>query len=262
MPVHFDQEGPVSVVTLDRPERRNAVDRATAAALLAAYRRFESDPGARVLVVAGRDEAFCAGADLKALDNDVMSEGGPMGFTRLRSPKPTIAAIEGWCVAGGLEIALWCDLRVAGKTARFGCLERRWGVPLIDGGTQRLPLIVGLGRALDLMLTGREIDAEEAERSGLVSRVVGAGEARRAAVALGGEIAAFPWPTVLADRASLYDGLGRTIEAGLAIEAKRGEEVLAEGAAGAAQFASGEGRHGGARTHGAPPGLDDEGRGP
>jgi enoyl-CoA hydratase len=248
MPVHFDQEGPISVVTLDRPDRRNAVDRATAEALLAAYRRFESDPEARVLVVAGRAEAFCAGADLKALDNDVMGDGGPMGFTRLRSPKPTIAAIEGWCVAGGLEIALWCDLRVAGATARFGCLERRWGVPLIDGGTQRLPRVVGLGRALDLMLTGRAIDAAEAERIGLVSRVVGAGEARSAAVALGHEIAGFPWGTVLADRASLYDGLGRTLEAGLALEAERGTEVLAVGAAGAERFASGAGRHGGDPT--------------
>jgi enoyl-CoA hydratase/carnithine racemase len=244
MTVHYEKLRAVAVVTLDRPERRNAVDRATAAELCAAALRFEQDSEARVLVVAGRDEAFCAGADLKVLDNDVESVGGPMGFTRLRFEKPVIAAIEGWCVAGGLEIALSCDLRVAARSSRFGCLERRFGVPLIDGGTQRLWRVVGLGRALDLMLTGRAIDAEEAERIGLVNRVVDDGQAKSAAVALAEEIASFPWPTVLADRASLYDGIGRPLEEGLGIEASRGMSVLGVGGEGAARFASGQGRHG------------------
>jgi enoyl-CoA hydratase len=235
----------VFVLTLDRPERRNAVDRETARALLEAFQNFEASPDARVLVLAGRPEAFCAGADLKSLDNDVMGPGGPMGFTRVRASKPTLAAIEGWCVAGGLEIALWCDMRIASRAAQFGCLERRWGVPLIDGGTQRLARIVGLGRALDLMLTGRLIDAAEAERIGLVNRVTETGAALEAAVALATEIASFPWSTVLADRASLYDGLGRPLEEGLRIEAERGVGVLGTGAEGAAEFRAGKGRHGG-----------------
>lgn len=244
MAVLIERQGPVTVVVLSRPERRNAVDRATAAALLDAYRRFEADADARVLVVAGGEDAFCAGADLKALDNDVTSEGGPMGFTRLRSPKPVIAAIEGWCVAGGLEIALFADVRVAGHNARFGCLERRFGVPLIDGGTQRLPRVIGLGRALDLILTGRIVDAEEAERMGLVTRLVPVGHARREAVELAMSMAAFPWPTLLADRDSVYEGLGRPLSDGLAIEAERGATVLGVGAAGAERFARGVGRHG------------------
>ncbi|HVU00364.1 MAG TPA: crotonase/enoyl-CoA hydratase family protein [Polyangiaceae bacterium] len=245
MTVRYEEDGPVSIITLDRPERRNAVDRATATALYAAYQRFASAESARVLVVTGRPETFCAGADLKALDNDVSHPGGPMGFTRLRSEKPTIAAIEGWCVAGGLEVALFCDLRVAGRTARFGCLERRWGVPLIDGGTQRLPRVVGLGRALDLILTGRLVDAVEAESMGLVNRLSDTGSARKDAVELAHQIAGFPWPTVLADRSSLYDGLDRPLPEGIAIERDRGNTVLATGAIGAARFAGGEGRGGG-----------------
>lgn len=244
MTVRYEEDGPVRIVTLDRPERRNAVDRATAEAMLLAFRRFEADGEAKVLVVAGREEAFCAGADLKALDHDVAGEGGPMGFTRLHSDKPTIAAVEGWCVAGGLEIALFCDLRIASREARFGCLERRWGVPLIDGGTQRLWRVIGLGRALDLILTGRVIDAEEAERIGLVSRVTLPGHARGAAIALAREIAAFPFPTVLADRESVYDGIGVPLAEGLRREAERGLSVLAVGAAGAGRFAGGQGRGG------------------
>jgi enoyl-CoA hydratase/carnithine racemase len=245
MAVKTSHEGPVTVMALERPERRNAVDRATAAELLAAFRAFEADETARVLVVTGTDAAFCAGADLKALDNDVSSEPGPMGFTRLRATKPVVAAIEGWCVAGGLEIALFCDLRIAGDGARFGCLERRFGVPLIDGGTQRLPRVVGLGRALDLILTGRVVDAAEALSIGLVNRVVPAGEALAAAVALSTEMAAFPWRTLLADRDSVYDGLGRPLEEGLHLEAERGATVLDVGASGAALFRAGVGRHGG-----------------
>jgi enoyl-CoA hydratase len=244
MAVLTERHGAVTVLELARPERRNAVDRATAAELLAAYRAFEADAQARVLVVAGGEAAFCAGADLKALDNDVTSEGGPMGFTRLRSPKPVIAAIEGWCVAGGLEISLFCDLRIAGNGARFGCLERRFGVPLIDGGTQRLPLVVGLGRALDLILTGRVIDAEEAEAIGLVNRVVPQGKARRTAVEVATTMASFPWPTLLSDRDAVYDGIGRPLEEGIRIEAEHGARVLGVGAEGAARFTGGAGRHG------------------
>ncbi len=245
MSVSCETRGAVSVLRIDRPERRNAVDRATAAELLEGYRRFEADDEQRVLVVTGSAEVFCAGADLKALDNDVERAEGPMGFTRLASPKPTIAAIEGYCVAGGLEIALWCDLRVAGSSAQLGCLERRWGVPLIDGGTQRLPRVVGLGRALDLVLTGRLVSAAEAKLIGLVDRVVPDGNALEHAVLLGQTIAAFPWSCVLADRDSMLQGLGRPLADGLAIEAKRGAEVLLEAAQGAARFAAGAGRHGG-----------------
>jgi enoyl-CoA hydratase len=245
MTVLYESRGPVHVLGINRPERRNAVDRDTAAALLEGFERFEADDSARVLVVTGYGgEAFCAGADLKALNNDAASAAGPMGFTRLVSPKPTLAAIEGWCVAGGLEIALFCDLRIAGRSARLGCLERRWGVPLIDGGTQRLPRVVGLGRALDLVLTGRLVDANEALGMGLVDRVVDDGQAVAAAVALGETIAAFPWACLLADRDSLLEGIGRPLSEGIAIEARRGMEVLEEAAKGAARFASGAGRHG------------------
>ncbi|MBM4362483.1 MAG: crotonase/enoyl-CoA hydratase family protein, partial [Deltaproteobacteria bacterium] len=222
MTVRYEEEGPVRVLTIDRPTRRNSIDAETARGLLDGLRRFESDAEARVLVVTGAEGNFCAGADLKAMDLDATAEGGPLGFTRHQPTRPTIAAIEGYAVAGGLEIALWCDLRVAARSAQFGCLERRFGVPLIDGGTQRLPRVVGLGRALDLILTGRLVGADEAERIGLVNRLVEPGEARRAAVELGREIAAFPWPTVLADRDSVYAGLGLPLAAGLAFEAERG----------------------------------------
>jgi enoyl-CoA hydratase len=243
--VEYETQGNVAILAIARPERRNAVNRETASALLEGYRKFESDPELKVLVVTGRGkEAFCAGADLKSLDNDSMSDAGPMGFTRLAPEKPAIAAIEGYCVAGGLEIALFCDMRVAGTSARFGCLERRWGVPLIDGGTQRLPRVVGMGRALDLMLTGRLIDASEAERIGLVDRIVPDGTALERAIALGREIAAHPWACLIADRRSLLEGIGRPLAEGLKLEAARGEAVLEEAARGAQRFASGAGRHG------------------
>lgn len=248
MSVNFEIREQVAVVTIDRPERRNAVDRATAAALLAAAERFAADDELRVMVITGAGgQAFCAGADLKAFDNDVDHPAGPMGFTRRPLSKPAIAAIEGYCVAGGLEIALCCDLRVAARSATLGCLERRFGVPLIDGGTQRLPRIVGLGRALDLMLTGRPIDATEAERIGLVDRVVDDGAALDAAVALAREIAAHPWACVLADRDALFHGLGRPLDEGLTFEARRGCEVLMDAARGAQAFATGAGRHGKSR---------------
>ncbi len=245
MAVNYERHNATRIVTIDRPERRNAVDRETAEALRAHYYEFAADGDARVLVVTGAGgQAFCAGADLKAMNSPVAAAEGPMGFTRVISPKPTIAAVEGWCVAGGLEIACWCDVRIAARGAKFGCLERRWGVPLIDGGTQRLPRIVGLGRALDLILSGRVIDAQEALAIGLASRVVDDGAALDAALALADELAAFPWDCVIADRQALYAGLGQPLLEGLSIEAALGREVLAEAQKGAARFASGEGRHG------------------
>jgi enoyl-CoA hydratase len=245
MAVTYESRGTTRIVAIDRPERRNAVDRETAEALRARYYEFAEDADARVLVVTGAGgQAFCAGADLKAMNSPVAAAEGPMGFTRVISAKPTIAAIEGWCVAGGLEIACWCDIRIAARGAKFGCLERRWGVPLIDGGTQRLPRIVGLGRALELILSGRVIDSEEALAIGLASRVVDDGKALDAAVELAGQIAAFPWECVIADRQAVYAGLGQPLLEGLSIEAALGRGVIVEAQAGAQRFASGEGRHG------------------
>ncbi len=236
------------MITIDRPHRRNAVDGPTAEALLEAYRRFEADEQARVLIVTGAGGiAFCAGADLKATDTmapRLMSEEGPMGFTRLASPKPTIAAIEGFCLAGGLEIALWCDLRIATESSRLGYPERRWGVPLIDGGTQRLPRIVGMGRALDLILTGRIIDAREALAMGMLTEVVPAGVHLDRALELAEGLARFPQRTMLADRAAALEGFGMPLADALALEAQAGPEVFADGAQGAARFAGGEGRGG------------------
>jgi len=246
MPVRYERRNTTRILTIDRPDRRNAVDRATAEALRAHYYEFAADDDARVLVVTGAGgQAFCAGADLKAMDSPIAAPEGPMGFTRVQSPKPTIAAIDGWCVAGGLEIACWCDVRIASEKSTFGCLERRWGVPLIDGGTQRLPRIIGLGRALDLILSGRTVDAREALAIGLVQRVVPDGTALDAAIALAGQIAAYPWACVLADRQAAYDGLGKPLAEGLQIEAALGRTVIAEAQQGAARFASGEGRHAG-----------------
>ncbi len=245
MAVTYERRGASRIVAIDRPERRNAVDRETAEALRARYYEFVEDAEASVLVVTGAGgQAFCAGADLKSMNSPVAAPEGPMGFTRVISPKPTIAAIEGWCVAGGLEIACWCDIRIAARGAKFGCLERRWGVPLVDGGTQRLPRIVGLGRALDLILSGRVIDADEALAIGLASRVVDDGMALDAAVELAEQIAGFPWECVIADRQAVYAGLGHELLEGLNIEAALGRGVITEAQAGARRFASGEGRHG------------------
>jgi enoyl-CoA hydratase len=214
----------VTVVRIGRPEKRNAIDSATAARLHDEFLAFERDQDAKVAVLTGDERAFCAGADLTDLPR--LRPSGPLGPTRLHLSKPVLAAVEGWCVAGGLELALWCDLRIAGASARFGCLERRWGVPLIDGGTQRLPRIVGLGRALDLVLTGREVDAQEALAMGLANRVVPDGTALDAAIALATEIAAFPWTCVVADRANVFDSFGHPLDEGLHIEAERGEQVI------------------------------------
>lgn len=214
----------VVVVRIDQGHVRNAINSDTAARLHDAFLAFEDDRSARVAVLTGDDAAFCAGANLRDLPK--LRASGPLGPTRLQLSKPVVAAIEGWCVAGGVELAAWCDLRVAGESARIGCLERRWGVPLMDGGTYRLPQIVGLGRALDLILTGREIGTDEAERMGFLTRVVPDGQALAAAIELAGQIAAFPWKGVVNDRRSVYAGLGRGIEEALAIEDELGKETV------------------------------------
>jgi enoyl-CoA hydratase len=246
--VRYERRGAAALITIDRQARRNAVDGPTAALLYDAYLRFEDDEDARVLVLTGAGGvSFCAGADLKATDTFVsrlMNPEGPMGFTRLTPSKPTIAAISGFCLAGGLELALWCDLRIATEGSRLGYPERRWGVPLIDGGTQRLPRIVGLGRALDLILTGRMIDAREALAMGLLTEVVAAGEHLQRALALAEGLARFPQRTMLADRRAAIEGLGMPLAEGLALEAAAGPEVFSDGARGAARFAAGEGRGG------------------
>jgi enoyl-CoA hydratase len=246
--VRYERRGAAALVTIDRQHRRNAVDGATAAALHDAYLRFEADDDARVLVLTGAGGvSFCAGADLTATETmapRLLSEEGPMGFTRLTPSKPTIAAVSGFCLAGGLELALWCDLRIATEDSTFGYPERRWGVPLIDGGTQRLPRIVGLGRALDLILTGRLVPAAEAHAMGMLTEVVPAGAHLERALALAEGLSRFPQRTMLADRRAAIEGLGMPLADGLALEAATGPEVFEDGAAGAARFAAGEGRGG------------------
>jgi enoyl-CoA hydratase len=254
--VRYERVGAAAVLTIDREERRNAVDLETSGELLEGYRRFEGDDEARVLVLTGAGElAFCAGADLKALAEAApqiddpgewlaKTPDGPLGFTRLTPSKPTIAAISGWALAGGLELALWCDLRVATETAKLGFPERRWGVPLIDGGTQRLPRIVGMGRALDMILTGRTVEAEEALGIGLLTEVVPPGKHLERALEIAEGLAAFPQETMLADRRSALEGAGLPLAEGLALEAEIGSPTSAVGIRGAARFASGEGRGG------------------
>jgi enoyl-CoA hydratase len=243
--VRVERSGPVTTVILDRPGAKNAVDRETAAALADAFRAFEADPDARVGVLFGDHGVFCAGADLKRFDNRIAPDGdGPMGPSRMLLGKPVIAAIAGHAVAGGLELALWCDLRVAESTATLGVFCRRFGVPLIDGGTIRLPRLIGLSRALDLILTGRAVDANEAFAMGLVNRVVPQGQARAAAEQLAGELAALPQVAMRADRKSAYEQFSMTLEDALANELALGSQALAEGYAGAQRFAQGAGRHG------------------
>ena len=253
--VRYERVGAAAVLTIDRRERRNAVDVETAALLLDGFREFDGDDGARALVLTGDGpEAFCAGADLKAmaeagadLSSDVLDSvagrpEGPMGFTRLTTSKPTLAAISGWCLAGGLELALWCDLRIATETARLGVAERRFGVPLIDGGTQRLPLVVGMGRALELILTGRVLDAAEALDWGLLTEVVSGGAHVERALEIAEGLAAFPQPTMLSDRRAAIEGAGLPLADGLALEAELGRASVETGLRGAARFAAGEGR--------------------
>jgi enoyl-CoA hydratase len=248
--VRVEQSGPVTTVILDRPAARNAIDRATAEALSAAFRAFEFDDTARVAVLWGAHGTFCAGADLKAIaagdPNRVAPEGdGPLGPTRMVLDKPVIAAVSGHAVAGGLELALWCDLRVVEETTVFGVFCRRWGVPLIDGGTVRLPRIVGLGRALDMILTGRPVGAAEALSMGLANRVVGVGQARVEAEALAHEIAKLPQQCLRSDRRSTYECLALDLETALRREHDHGLDALsAETVAGASRFSAGAGRHG------------------
>lgn len=240
--VRVERDGPITTVILSRPAVRNAVDRDTADALAEAFRAFEADEEARVAVLWGEGGTFCAGADLKAIatgtPNRVAPDGdGPMGPSRMVLDKPVIAAISGHAVAGGLELALWCDLRVVEEDAILGVFCRRWGVPLIDGGTVRLPRLIGLSRALDLILTGRAVGAEEALQMGLANRVVGRGEARAAAEALAREIAAFPQVCMRGDRRSAYAQHGLGLEEALAFELDAGMEALrAEAVAGALLF--------------------------
>jgi enoyl-CoA hydratase len=258
--VSYERRGSAAVLTIRRRPRRNAVDSETAADLAEGFRRFESDDDARVLVLAGEGpEAFCAGADLKALAETRMPDDvagpaeavrrwlderrdGPLGFTRLTPTKPTIAAISGWCLAGGLELALWCDLRIATATAKLGFTERRFGVPLIDGGTQRLPRIIGMGRALEMILTGRVVEAAEARDWGLVTEVVAEGVHLDRALEIADGLARFPQETMLSDRRAALEGAGLPLAQGLALEAELGAASVLVGLGGAARFAAGEGR--------------------
>jgi enoyl-CoA hydratase len=247
--VRVERDGPVTTVLLSRPGRRNAVDGKTAAALAGAFREFDADPEAAVAVLHGEGGVFCAGADLKAIGtesgNRVSADGdAPMGPTRLRLSKPVIAAVAGYAVAGGLELALWCDLRVAEEGAVFGVFCRRWGVPLVDGGTVRLPRLIGASRAMDMVLTGRGVSAPEALDMGLVNRVVPDGESRRAAEQLAAELAAFPRTCLREDRLSLLEQAGLDEPTALANEFAHGLRSLEDVQAGLARFRSGAGRHG------------------
>jgi enoyl-CoA hydratase/carnithine racemase len=247
--VRVQRDGPVTTVLLDRPERRNAVDGPTATALADAFRAFDADDGAAVAVLHGVGGVFCAGADLHAAGtpdgNRLGDEGdGPMGPTRAQLSKPVIAAVSGHAVAGGLELALWCDLRVADETAVFGVFCRRWGVPLIDGGTVRLPRLIGLSRAMDLILTGRAVDAEEALTIGLANRVVETGQSLSAAQELAASLARFPQTCLRQDRLSTLEQQGMTERHALANELAHGLRSVAESAEGLERFRAGAGRHG------------------
>jgi enoyl-CoA hydratase len=251
--VRVEHDGPVCIITIDRPEVRNAVDGPTADLLAAAFRAFDNDAASSVAVLTGADGTFCAGADLKGIsdgranrvDRSVHADG-PMGPTRMLLSKPVIAAVEGYAVAGGLELAVWCDLRVAASDATFGVYCRRWGVPLVDGGTVRLPRLIGHSHALDLILTGRGVSGEEAVRMGLANRSVAPGTALAAAVQLAKELAALPQGCMRRDRQSSYDQWSMDLPDALAHETSLGLETIASGETleGASRFASGEGRHG------------------
>jgi enoyl-CoA hydratase len=250
--VHYDTDGPVAVVTIDRPEVANAVDRPTADALVAAFRRFEDDDALAVAVLTGAHDTFSAGADLKAMRagdaervTRVAPDGdGPVGPTRLLLRKPVLAAVEGHAVAGGLELALWCDLRVAARDAVFGVYCRRWGIPLMDGGTVRLARLVGHSHALDLILTGRGVSGDEARAMGLANRLVEPGEARAAAIALAHDIASRPQAALRSDRLSSYEQWSLTLDEALANEFRHGMSTLQTGElfAGLENYASGSWR--------------------
>lgn len=251
MTVSFETEGPIAIVTINRPDVRNAVDRATAAALAEAFRRFDADEALSVAILTGAGGYFCAGADLKAValggGNRTANDGdGPMGPSRMRLSKPVVAAVEGFAVAGGLELSLWCDMRVAARDAVFGVFCRRWGVPLVDGGTVRLPRLIGESHALDLILTGRGVSGDEALRMGLANRIVEPGQALNAAKELALQIAGFPQRCMRSDRLSALEQWDRDFDDAMANETRRGLEVIASGETreGASRFASGAGRHG------------------
>jgi len=250
--VDTERRGPIFVVTINRPEVRNAIDRATADALVAAFETFDADDELAVAVLTGAGGTFCSGFDLKAFDEpertvQVTVEGrGPLGITRMLLSKPVIAAVEGYAVAGGFEVALWCDLRVAAENAVFGVYNRRWGVPLVDGGTIRLPRLIGHSHALDLILTGRGVSGEEARMMGLVNRLVPPGEACSAALALATDLARFPQQSMRSDRLFSYEQWSLSLEEAFRSEARHGIEVIESGSAqtGARRFAEGHGRHG------------------
>ncbi len=251
MTVLYETDGDVAIVTINRPEVRNAVDGPTAALLAEAFRRFDADDSLAVAVLTGAQGAFCAGADLKAVaggrGNRTRAEGeGPMGPSRMLLGKPVIAAVEGHAVAGGLELALWCDLRVAARDAVFGVYCRRWGVPLVDGGTIRLPRLIGHSRALDMILTGRGVSGDEALAFGLANRIVEPGLALETAIALARDLARFPQRCLRSDRLSSYEQWSLPLDEAIANEYRRGIEVINSGETreGAARFAAGAGRHG------------------
>lgn len=247
--VEVTREGPITIIRIQRPQVRNAINGAAAVALREAWLAFDADESASVGILTGGDEVFCAGADLRdlaGLETEDANTNGPLGFTRLAVSKPTIAAVAGYCVAGGLELACWCDLRIADETAIFGCFERRFGVPLIDGGTQRLPRIIGQGRALEMILTGRPVPAREALSMGLANEVVPAGQSLKRAVELAQVMAGFPQQCMRNDRLALYEGFGHPLSEGLRIEAAYGARTLRGGESyeGARAFQEGKGRRG------------------
>lgn len=247
--VIVSKDGPVTIIRINRESARNAINAVTARALREAWFAFDADAEARVGILTGGDNVFCAGADLKDLVGlipAVIGDEGPLGFTRMFVGKPTIAAVAGYCVAGGLEVACWCDMRIADETAVFGCFERRFGVPLIDGGTQRLPHIVGLGRALELIVTGRAVTAQEALAMGLANEVVPPGTALPRAIEIGKLLAGFPQAAMRNDRQAVYEGLAVGLREGLRREAALGQQTLAsnEASEGAQRFQSGQGRKG------------------
>lgn len=254
MPVQFETRDQIAIVTINRPEARNAVDLQTARELAATFRQFDADPNLNVAILTGTGGHFCAGADLKAMaeghGNSMSEDGdGPMGPTRMLLSKPVIAAVEGYAVAGGLELAIWCDLRVASRDAVLGVFCRRFGVPLVDGGTVRLPRLIGQSNALDLILTGRGVSGEEAWRMGLVNRLTETGYALEGAIELARALCAFPQRCMRSDRLSVYEQWGRDQDSAMRNEFRRGREVVESGetVAGASRFAGGEGRHGATR---------------
>ena len=247
--IEVSHNGPITIISINRPQVRNAINKSTAQALKDAWLAFEADKKALVGILTGGDKVFCAGADLNNIDElaaEIDGETGPLGFTRLIVSKPTIAAVAGYCVAGGLEIASWCDLRIADETAVFGCFERRFGVPLVDGGTQRLPRIIGLGRALEMILTGKPVSAREALASGLVNELVSPGRSLNRAVELAQILANFPQVCMRNDRRAVHAGCGKELPEGLQIEARFGTETIKSGEpqAGSQEFKRDRGRKG------------------